>query len=113
MKSAETDTTIKKVSSSFSPVGKQGQKILVSGKQMAMRLWEHESAVGEKEETKRPYETVGFVLDGKAKLHIDGQVIELTRGDSWLVPKEVTHHYEILEDFSAIEATAPPAHVVS
>ena len=35
-----TDTTIKKVSASHSPKGEMGQKYLVSGKTLTMRLWE-------------------------------------------------------------------------
>src|SRR5690349_16624927 len=34
------DTTVKKIDSAHSPHGAMGQKYLVSGKVMAMRLWE-------------------------------------------------------------------------
>ena len=37
--------------------------------------------------------------------------MKLGPGDSWLVPKGATHRYKILEPFTAIEATAPPAQV--
>ena len=32
-------------------------------------------------------------------------------GDSWLVPAGAMHQYTILEPFTAVEATAPPAEV--
>jgi hypothetical protein len=32
-------------------------------------------------------------------------------GDSWVVPKGASHSYKILEPFTAVEATLPPAHV--
>jgi quercetin dioxygenase-like cupin family protein len=54
---------------------------------------------------------VGFVIRGRAELHIEGQVVTLAAGDSWVVPKDSRHRYRILEPFEAVEATSPPAHV--
>ncbi len=54
---------------------------------------------------------VGYVIEGCAKLEIEGQVIWLEAGDSWVVPKGSTHRYEIMEPFTAVEATTPPAQV--
>jgi quercetin dioxygenase-like cupin family protein len=105
-----SDTTVKKVSSSHSPRGEMGQKYLASGKTVAMRLWEVEPESG-KAPTRREYETVGYVIDGVAELHLEGQTVRLEAGDSWLVPKGAEHSYEVLERFTAIEATAPPAPV--
>jgi len=105
-----TDTTIKKVSSSHSPKGEMGQTYLASGKTVAMRLWNLGPGDG-KAPTRRAYETVGYVIEGAANLHLEGQTVRLEAGDSWLVPKNAEHSYEILERFSAIEATAPPAPV--
>ncbi len=48
---------------------------------------------------------------GKAELEIEGQKIILEPGDSWLVPKNSSHTYRILETFTAVEATSPPAEV--
>ena len=39
------------------------------------------------------------------------RVSTLEPGDSWLVPAGAEHSYRILEVFSAVEATAPPAQV--
>lgn len=106
-----TDTTIKKVKAASSPHGHMGQKYLVSGKSVSMRLWEAEPADGGKPATRRDYETVGYVISGRAELHLEGQEITLAPGDSWLVPKGAEHRYHIVEPFTAIEATAPPAQV--
>jgi len=76
-----------------------------------MRLWEREEPNKAKARTARNYETVGFVIEGKAELHIEGQLVFLERGDSWVVPKGARHTYKVLETFTAIEATSPPAHV--
>jgi quercetin dioxygenase-like cupin family protein len=105
-----TDTTIKKVSSAASPHGTMGQIYLASGKRVSMRLWHDEEAHAKKSD-RRDYETVGYVISGAAKLNIEGQMIRLEPGDSWLVPAGVEHSYEILQKFTAIEATSPPAQV--
>ena len=53
--------------------------------------------------------TVGFVIRGRAELHLDGTIVALAEGDSWTVPRGASHTYKILEAFTAIEATTPPA----
>ena len=105
------ETTIKKVNVGTSPAGEMGQKYLVSGKNMAMRLWEEEPTDEKKQPSERDYETIGFVLKGKAELELEGQTLQLEPGDSWLVPAEAEHTYSILEPFTAIEATCPPARI--
>jgi quercetin dioxygenase-like cupin family protein len=106
-----TDTTVKKVSAAYSPTGDMGQKYLTSGKRVSMRLWAAEPAGGAKAPSVRDYETVGYVITGRAELHLEGQIVILEAGDSWLVPPGAEHSYAILESFTAIEATAPPAQV--
>lgn len=105
------DTTIKKIDSKYSPKGELGQKYLASGKQVSMRLWEDEPVAADKGDSMRDYETVGFVIKGRAELHCEGQMVILEPGDSWTVPKGASHHYRILEKFTAVEATAPPGEV--
>ena len=105
------DTTVTKVDSRESPVGAMGQRYLASGKRVAMRLWENEAPAEPKAPTSRDYETVGYVLSGRAELHLEGQMVRLEPGDSWVVPQGASHTYRILERFSAVEATSPPAHV--
>ncbi len=104
------DTSVTKVNSAHSPKGAMGQKYLASGIHVAMRLWEAEAPDESKPPTQRDYETVGYVMRGRAELHIEGQMVLLAPGDSWVVPKGSTHSYRILEPFTAIEATSPPAH---
>jgi quercetin dioxygenase-like cupin family protein len=105
------DTSVKKVESRHSPKGEMGQKYLASGIRVSMRLWEDEPPGEAPPATVRDYETVGFVLKGRAELHIEGQVLLLNPGDSWLVPRGASHTYKVLETFSAVEATSPPASV--
>jgi quercetin dioxygenase-like cupin family protein len=85
-----------------------GQKYLASGVHLAMRLWEEQP--GEpRPAAARDYETVGYAIAGRAELHIEGQKVLLEAGDSWVVPRGATHSYRILEPFTAVEATSPPA----
>ncbi|MGE5570965.1 MAG: cupin domain-containing protein [Rhodospirillales bacterium] len=104
------DTTVKKIDSRTSPVGRQGQKYLAGGKSVSMRLWQEQPGA-DKPASTRNYETVGYVLSGRAELESEGQTVRLEVGDSWVVPKGATHKYRILEPFTAVEATAPPAEV--
>ena len=106
-----SDTTVIKVQSRHSPKGAMGQKYLAAGVHVGMRLWENEPPGEPKAETARPYETVGYVLNGRAELRLEGQTITLEPGDSWAVPKGAAHAYTILEPFTAVEATCPPAFV--
>ena len=102
--------TVKKVSSSGSPHGELDQAYLVSGKRVSLRLWKNEKPQ-KKAPTRRDYETVGYVLAGEAELVVEGQTVLLQLGDAWLVPAGAEHEYHILSEFSAIEATSPPAEV--
>jgi quercetin dioxygenase-like cupin family protein len=106
-----SDTSVKKVDSAYSPKGQLGQKYLASGKSVSMRLWENEQPTDHKQPSQRDYETVGYVINGRAELHLEGQVILLQPGSSWVVPKGANHSYKILEPFTAVEATSPPAQV--
>ncbi len=106
-----TDTSVKKVNEATAPMGQMGQKYLASGKHVAMRVWEEEPSDKQSLTTKRDYETVGYVIRGKAELDLEGQRLNLESGDCWVVPEGAEHRYRIHESFAAIEATSPPARV--
>ena len=106
-----SDTTVTKIDSAHSPHGARGQKYLASGKNVAMRLWENEQPNEQKPEAERDYETVGYVISGRAELTLEGQTVLLEPGNSWVVPQGASHTYKILESFTAVEATCPPAQV--
>ncbi len=105
------ETTVTKVDSTHSPHGKLGQTYLASGVHVSMRLWENEQPGEPKPAVAREYETVGYVISGRAELHIEGQMVLLEPGNSWTVPLGSSHTYKILEAFTAVEATSPPAQV--
>ena len=104
------DTSVSKVKSQFSPRGEMGQIYLAAGVHLGMRLWEEQPGQAKAAST-RDYETVGYVLSGRAEVSVEGQTLKREPGDSWLVPAGAEHCYRILERFSALEATSPPAHV--
>ncbi|WP_207461191.1 cupin domain-containing protein [Azospirillum sp. SYSU D00513] len=103
------DTTVTKIQSATSPQGPQGQKYLAVGKSLSMRLWDKEAPTDNKPPHKHDYEVVGYVISGRAELHLEGQMVTLEPGDSWTVPAGAEHTYRILEPFTAVEATSPPA----
>lgn len=103
------ETTLGKVNAATSPRGERGQKCLAAGQSVSMRLWENEPPSTSKPATRRDYETVGYVLSGRAELYIEEQMLRLEPGDSWVVPRGAAHRYVILEPFTAIEATSPPS----
>ncbi len=104
------DTTVTKVDARHSPTGPRGEKYLASGKSLSMRLWVKEPA-RDKQSAVRDYETVGYVIEGRAELELEGQTVLLEPGSSWVVPKGAEHRYHILERFTAVEATHPPYQV--
>jgi mannose-6-phosphate isomerase-like protein (cupin superfamily) len=105
------DRTVVKVDAMHAPKGPEGQRYLAAGRSLSMRLWQNEAPDAAKKPVRRDYETVGFVIAGRAELSIEGQVIRLEPGESWIVPKGAEHSYRILEPFTAVEATHPPAEI--
>ena len=104
------DSSVTKVRAETAPTGMMGQKYLASGVRLAMRLWEEEPGPA-KQPTQRDYESVGYVIGGRAELELEGQRLFLETGDCWVVPRGARHSYTIVEPFRAIEATSPPARV--
>ena len=90
--------------------GSMGQKLLISGSAIALRQWNEEPGdAADKPARSSDYETVGYVIQGKAELTVSGKTVMLEPGVSWVVPKGAEHSYKIVETFQAIEATHPPA----
>src|SRR3954447_13227909 len=102
------DTTVKKVSSATSPKGEMGQIYLTSGKHVAMRLWQDEPPEAGKPAAKREYETVGYVIAGRAELTLEGQTLRLEPGDAWLGPAGGGDPYPLIEPVPAGRGTPPP-----
>ncbi|NJL45845.1 MAG: hypothetical protein HC922_09275 [Leptolyngbyaceae cyanobacterium SM2_3_12] len=48
-------------------------------------------------------------MSGRAELHLEGQMVVLESGNSWVVPEGAAHTCKILTPFTAVEVTAPLA----
>ena len=98
--------TISKISTEDAKTGPDGDLLLAGGAHMSMRLWKDE-APQEKAPHRSSYETLGYVMGGRAELTIEGQSVMLKPGDSYLVPANAEHGYRILEAFTALETISP------
>jgi hypothetical protein len=67
------DTSVQKVSARAAPVGAMGQRYLACGIRMGMKLWVEDEPLPAKPATQRDYETIGYVITGRAELQIEGQ----------------------------------------
>ena len=105
------DSSVTKVEASHAPKGAEGQRYLASGRALSMRLWDSIGPENPLPPVRREYETVGYVVSGRAELTLEGQTVSLQPGSSWIVPKGAEHSYRILESFTAVEATHPPAEI--
>lgn len=105
-----TDHSVKKVDGHASPSGDLGQRYLVAGKNVDLRLW-NEAAGAAGEPHTRPYETLGYVVSGRVEVHVGDDRITCGPGESYLVPEGATRHYVVVEDLVAVEACSPPARV--
>ncbi|GAC1548677.1 MAG: cupin domain-containing protein [Vulcanimicrobiaceae bacterium] len=102
-------TSAHTIASATAERGPDGHIVLAGGTNVALRAWRDEAPGDPKPLTTRAYDTVGYVLAGRAKLHCAGEILALAKGDSYFVPRGTAHTYKILESFSAVEATSPPA----
>ena len=91
----------------LAPRGKQGEKLLVNGERIALRLWEHEEVGTKTSPHSNPYEYVAYVVEGTLRITIDKHSFEVQRGDSYCVPADTTYSLEVLEPATVVEATSP------
>ena len=87
--------------------GDKGEKLLVNGRSMALRLWEREPAGTAKPEHTNPYEYVAYVIAGALRVTINNHSFEVRQGDSYCVPAGEPYALEILQEATVIEATSP------
>ncbi len=107
--SEQTGDGVGKITVTAAATGEMGQRYLAAGSRLAMRLWSEQPTSSGKPQAARDYETVGYVVSGRARLVTGDETLDLGPGDSWVVPAGVEHTYEIVEALTAVEATSPPA----
>ena len=54
-----------------------------------------------------PQEQTGYLISGRLRLTIGEETREMGPGDSWSIPRGVTHGAETLEDTVAVEVFSP------
>jgi len=54
-----------------------------------------------------PHEQTGFLVSGKVRFNVDGEIMDTEAGDSWCLPGNVEHSAEALEDSVIIEVFSP------
>lgn len=57
---------------------------------------------------KHPHEQSGYVISGKYRLNVDGQVYELNPGDSYAIPGNTPHSFEVISGGEVIDVFTPP-----
>lgn len=55
-----------------------------------------------------PHEQTGYLVSGRLRMTVGGDVRELGPGDAWLIPGHTVHAAEALENALAIEVFSPP-----
>jgi quercetin dioxygenase-like cupin family protein len=55
-----------------------------------------------------PNEQAGYCLSGSFALDIGGETTRILPHDSYVIPANATHSYEILEDAEVVEVFSPP-----
>lgn len=96
-----------KVSQSDTTHGTDGEHHLVKGQQSSMRLWHREEPNADKPESTHEYETLGYVIEGRVDLIVNGETISLQPGDSYHVPAGTPHTFRVTETLTAVEVTTP------
>ncbi|BDD87744.1 cupin domain-containing protein [Desulfofustis limnaeus] len=54
-----------------------------------------------------PHEQIGYLVSGRLRFTIGGEVTLVAAGDSWCVPGGVEHGVEVLDDAVVVEVFAP------
>ena len=54
-----------------------------------------------------PHKQSGYVISGKYRMTVDGQEYELQPGDSYAIPGNVLHSFEVIEGGEVIDVFTP------
>jgi len=77
------------------------------GERMMVTLMQFEKGdgVGAHE---HPNEQAGYCLSGKFKLRVNDEEYLVEQGDSYLIPGNIKHSYQFIEDSEMVEVFSPP-----
>ena len=54
-----------------------------------------------------PHEQTGYLISGRIRLYVNGQVYDCAPGDSWCIAGGTEHGADVIEDALAIEVFSP------
>jgi quercetin dioxygenase-like cupin family protein len=88
--------------------GRKGE-ILMSGEKCMMMVNTIEPGIPTPPHS-HPHEQIGFLIEGRGVLYIDGETTEMEAQATFLVPPHAAHNFDATGDIPAvlIEAFAPP-----
>ena len=88
--------------------GRTGE-ILMSGENCMMMINTIEPGITTPPHS-HPHEQIGFLIEGKGTLYIDGEIKEMKAQATFLVPPNASHNFDATGDKPAvlIEAFSPP-----
>ena len=55
-----------------------------------------------------PHEQTGYLVSGRMKFNIDGEIHDAGPGDGWNIAGGIEHGVEVIEDAVVIEVFSPP-----
>jgi len=55
-----------------------------------------------------PHEQVGYIVEGRVEMSIDGKIFELLKGDAYVAPSNVPHGAYTLEPAVIVDTFSPP-----
>lgn len=55
-----------------------------------------------------PHEQTGYLVSGRLRLEIEGEVRDLSPGDCWMIPGGVAHQATALEPSVLVDVFSPP-----
>lgn len=58
-------------------------------------------------EHSHPHEQIGYLVSGRLKFNINGEILDTEPGDSWCIAGDIPHSAQTLEDCVVIEVFSP------
>lgn len=56
---------------------------------------------------KHPNEQAGYIISGKYRMTLEGKTYILQKGDSYAIPMNIEHSFEVLEDGEVVDVFTP------
>ena len=99
----------------FTKKDSEGYRQLVEGVQMKTLVYGEKTLMsefliskgGEVPTHAHPHEQTGYMISGKLRFNVDGEIFDAEAGDSWNIAGEKPHSATALEDTVVVEVFTP------